>query len=312
MFSNDYQPDPTNSLVKRQVCPVRERYAKVNSEKLLIIGCGDIGHRLAERLSQEHYQITGLRRQPPASSPRLRYLAADAADPAALTRALTERFDVVVVTLTPSQRTDEGYHHAYVLSCENLVRALGRQAQPPRLVIFVSSTSVYGQTGGEWVDEESPTEPQRATARRLLEAERVIADSDFAHCIVRFSGIYGPGRNRLVEQVRQGRATLSDRYTNRIHADDCAGVLAHLIERQRLGEPIDTLYVASDDEPVPMAEVVNWLAMHLRVDWARFAPDARAATDNKRCANQRLRASGYDFRYPDYRAGYSALLEGLL
>lgn len=284
----------------------------MNSEKLLIVGCGDIGHRLAERLSPAHYQITGLRRNPPAPNSRVRYLAADAADPIALTSALRASFDVVVITLTPSERTEAGYHQAYVLSCENLVQALERQAQPPRLVIFVSSTSVYGQTEGEWVDEQSPTEPQGATARRLLEAEKVIAESSFAHCIVRFSGIYGPGRNRRVEQVRQGRAILSRRYTNRIHADDCAGVLAHLIERQRADEPIDSLYLASDDEPAPMAEVVNWLAMHLRVDWARFAPDARERTDNKRCANQRLRASGYEFRYPDYRAGYSALLEGIL
>src|SRR5690554_1036446 len=154
-FSDGYQPDPTNSLVQCQVCPVPGRYAKVNSEKLLIIGCGDIGHRLAERLSPDHYQITGLRRHPPAPNPRVHYLAADAADPVALASALTESFDVVVITLTPSQRTEAGYHQAYVLSCQNLVQALGRQTQPPRLVIFVSSTSVYGQTGGEWVDEHS-------------------------------------------------------------------------------------------------------------------------------------------------------------
>src|SRR5690625_7326013 len=110
MFSNDYQPDPTNSLVKRQVCPVRERYAKVNREKLLIIGCGDIGHRLAERRSQEHYQITGLRRQPPASSPRLRYLAPDAADPAALTRAMDQRSEVARVSVTQSRARTDCYH----------------------------------------------------------------------------------------------------------------------------------------------------------------------------------------------------------
>lgn len=312
MCSDGYQPGPTNSLVQRQVCPVPASYAKVNSEKLLIIGCGDIGQRLAERLNPDHYHITGLRRRPAASSPRVRYLAADAADLGSLTCALTESFDVVVITLTPSQRTDAGYHRGYVLSCENLVQALGRQARPPRLVIFVSSTSVYGQTDGEWVDERSPTEPQRATAHRLLEAENVIAESGFAHCIVRFSGIYGPGRNRLVEQVRRGQATLSARLTNRIHADDCAAVLAHLIERQRAGEAIDTLYLASDNEPAPMAEVVNWLAMHLRVDWAKCEPDARSGAGNKRCDNRRLRASGFEFRYPDYRAGYGALLEGFL
>jgi len=280
--------------------------AKVNSQKLLIIGCGDLGRRLAGELAPLGYSVAGLRRRPPEDSPELNYRAVDTAQAGALARVLGESFDVIVVTMTPGERGDEAYRRAYVQTCENLIAGLGKQKQTPRLILYVSSTGVYGQSQGEWVDENSPTEPPRASGQRLLEAEQVIAGSGYPHVIVRFSGIYGPGRRRFIDQVRMGRASLSARFTNRIHADDCAGVMAHLIERHRRGEPTENLYLASDDEPAPMAEVVNWLAMQLKVDQARFAPDSGGL--GKRCSNRRLRQSGYQFRYPDYRAGYTALL----
>lgn len=287
--------------------------AKVNSQKLLIIGCGDLGRRLAGQLAPLGYSVTGLRRHPPEDSAELSYRAVDTAEAGALARVLGEGFDVIVVTMTPGERGDEAYRRAYVQTCENLIAGLGKQKQTPRLILYVSSTGVYGQSQGEWVDENSPTEPPRASGQRLLEAEQVIAGSGYPHVIVRFSGIYGPGRRHLIDQVRMGRAKLSGRYTNRIHADDCAGVMTHLIERQHYGEaiehcgePIKSLYLASDNEPAPMAEVVNWLAMQLEVDRARFDPDSGGL--GKRCSNQRLRESGYQFRYPDYRAGYGALL----
>ncbi len=282
--------------------------AKVNSQKLLILGCGDLGRRLAGRLAPLGYNVTGLRRRPPEDTEQLTYVATDASRIPPLERALVPDYDVVVITLTPDERTDEGYYRSYVRSCENLVMAMKNQAQTPRLVIFVSSTGVYGQSDGEWVDEASPTEPDRFSGKRLLEAEGIISGSGFPYCIVRFSGIYGPGRDRMQTLVRQGRATLSSRYTNRIHAEDCAGVLAHLIERNRQDQRLERLYLASDDEPAPMAEVVNWLAMQMKVDQARFAPDESKL--GKRCNNARLKASGYVLQYPNYRAGYDALLNG--
>lgn len=278
------------------------------SEKLLIVGCGDLGHRLAERAAELGYQATGIRRSPPDKAPAyLNYVAADTANLSQLEKALAPSFDVVVVTMTPDERSDEGYHKAYVQTCENLNMALQNQLQSPRLVIFVSSTGVYTQNDGSWVDETSATEPERFSGQRLLEAERRIANCGFAHCIVRFSGIYGPGRNQLLNQVKEGRASLKARYSNRIHSADCVGVLLHLMERQRRDQPIDNLYVASDDEPAPMADVVNWLSMQLDVNEARFDPDE--SNLGKRCDNRRLKESGYKFHYPDYRTGYSAVLE---
>jgi nucleoside-diphosphate-sugar epimerase len=286
----------------------------VNSEKLLplsvlILGCGDLGQRLAARLPADQYRVVGVRRSPAVDTPSITYRQCDLSQPDALRPLLTEPVGVIVITMTPDERSDAGYRRAYVDTCRHLVANLKTLHQTPRLLVFVSSTGVYGQQDGSWVDETSPTEPDSFSGQRLLEAEAIIRESDFPHCIVRFSGIYGPGRTRLIEQVRQGRAVLSAAFTNRIHADDCAGVLAHLIDKARRGLEQDSLYLATDSTPAPMAEVVNWLAMQLKVDRAVFAPDRiDSERGNKRCANQRLLESGYRLRYPGYQQGYAALL----
>lgn len=279
-------------------------------EKLLIIGCGDIGQRLAQQLALDSYQITGLRRHPPKDLPSLQYRACDATQAEQLSAILgSEQFSVIVISMTPAERSDAGYESAYVQTCRNLVTGLTHQQRQPRLILFVSSTAVYGQNDGNWVDEASPTVPEGFSGKRLLEAEQVIRQSGFVHCIVRFSGIYGPGRNRLIEQVKQQRASASPHYTNRIHADDCAGVLAHLIKLS-CTQKLAPVYLATDSAPTPMIEVVSWIAGQLgREDF--LAPDAVNERGNKRISNQRLLASGYSLRYPDFRTGYAELINPL-
>lgn len=276
-------------------------------EKLLIIGCGDIGQRLAQQLDPHGYQTTGLRRHPPEDLPYLQYRMCDATQTGQLDALLgSEAFDAIVISMTPAERSDAGYEQAYVQTCRNLVAGLKRHQRQPRLILFVSSTAVYGQNDGNWVDELSPTEPDSFSGKRLLEAEQVIQQSGFTHSIVRFSGIYGPGRNRLIEQVKQQRASASPHYTNRIHADDCAGVLAHLIELQR-SQALVGIYLATDSSPTPMVEVVSWIAEQLGVvDF--LSPDALNERGNKRISNQCLLDTGYKFQYADFRSGYAPLL----
>lgn len=276
-------------------------------EKLLIIGCGDIGQRLARQLAPNSYQMTGLRRQPPEDLPYLQYRACDATQIEQLDAVIgNEEFAVIVISMTPAERSDAGYEQAYVQTCRNLVARLKHHQRQPRLILFVSSTAVYGQSDGSWVDELSPTEPDSFSGRRLLEAEQVIQQSGVAHCCVRFSGIYGPGRNRLIEQVMHKRASASPHYTNRIHADDCAGVLAHLIELQRT-RTLAPVYVASDSSPTPMIEVVTWIAQQLDIhDF--LAADAINERGNKRIHNKHLLSTGYRLRYPDFRAGYREMM----
>lgn len=276
-------------------------------EQLLIVGCGDIGQRLAHRLDPNRYQVTGLRRNPPAGQPWLTYQVCDATHADQLDPIIQQGFAVIVISMTPAERSDAGYERAYVRTCRDLIASLKRQAQQPRLIIFVSSTAVYAQDDGSWVDENSLTQPESFSGKRLLEAEQVVQGSGFAHSIVRFSGIYGPGRNRLIEQVKQGRASASPHITNRIHAEDCAGVLAHLIELQNTQE-IAGLYVATDSYPAPMLEVVSWIAQRLGVEHF-LSPDAVNERGNKRISNRRLLATGYQLQFADFRSGYEPLVD---
>lgn len=279
----------------------------LSKEQVLIVGCGDIGRRLAASLPQDLYAVTGLRRNPPPASPFVTYEACDVTDKGQLAQVLRRGFDVVVVTMTPAERSNAGYERAYVQVCRNLVESL---QSAPRLLIFVSSSAVYAQMDGGWVNESSPAEPESFSGKRLLEAESIIQNSAFASTIVRFSGIYGPNRNRLIEQVRRGKASASTHFTNRIHADDCARSLAHLIELNRQGEVLQPVYLASDSSPVPMLEVVTWLAGQMGVkDF--LSPEATNERGNKRCSNQRLLDSGFEFCYPNYREGYATVLAEL-
>ncbi|HEY7886162.1 MAG TPA: SDR family oxidoreductase [Cellvibrionaceae bacterium] len=276
----------------------------MDREKLLIIGCGDLGRRLAQQLEGSNIAITGLRRHPPASTPAITYCPLDASDGQALMQVMAQNFDTVVITLTPQSRSDEGYVAGYVTPAELLVKVLKQLQVRPRLILFVSSTAVYGQDQGEWVDEGSLTKPTAFNGKRLLQAEETLLHSGLPVSVLRLSGIYGPGRARLLNKVATGKAPLQNHWTNRIHADDAAGFMAHLLVLSRR-QPLAPVYLVSDSEPARSAEVVSWLASQLSVG---TGPREPVLDLNKRVNNRLLLASGFELQYPDYKTGFIDLL----
>ncbi len=267
-------------------------------KRLLIAGCGDLGIRLAGRLSPSRWRCTGLRRQTEALPESIQACRADLSKPESLD-SVAGQWDGLVYQATPSARTAEAYRQAYVTGLANLLARIQCQR-----MIFVSSTAVYGQQAGEWVDEHSVTEPEMFNGRILLDAERLVLER--GGMIVRFSGIYGPGRDYLLRQVSAGQATCRSgppQWTNRIHADDCAGILAHVLEI----ETPASIYCATDCLPVDRCEVLNWLARQMKVPPPETADD-QGADQGKRVSNRQLLASGYQFEYPDYKTGYGAML----
>ena len=290
-----------------------ESSLKKSLVKVLFIGCGDIGVRTIQRLgcSQDGlvWQALAMRRHPERLSPSISSVAIDLRDTEALAGLLASHcFDAIVVTLTADQMTDQGYAGTYVAGAKALQSAIVQSGQPPGLVIWVSSTGVYHQSNGEWVDELSETNPSSFRGKRLLEAEQVIQQLAVSSVVVRFSGIYGPGRSRLISQARQGviASAVPVHWTNRIHSEDCAGVLAHLLSRFGQGAVLENLYLATDNESAPAHEVQRWLAEQVEIEPLEGSEARR--TGNRRCSNQRLRSSGYLFCYPTYREGYGALL----
>ncbi len=287
--------------------------------RILIAGCGDVGTTLGQALGATGHEVWGLKRHPADLPSPIQPLSADLTDPTTLT-ALPAHLDAVVYSAAAAGFSAAHYQAAYVDGVRNLLDALRQTDQQPQRLLFTSSTSVYAQHQGEWIDENSPAEAEGFSGRCIREGERLMWDSGWPAVAVRFGGIYGPGRTRLIDSVREGSATVADGppiYTNRIHRDDCARVLEYLLQ---LPEP-EPLYIAVDDDPAPLHEVLNWLADQLGVPHppcvphpplkpgaeTRQDPAARLRA-SKRCRNARLRASGFQFRYPSYQDGYAALL----
>jgi len=327
-----------------------------------MIGCGDIGIRLANELTEEQLvhnestsknnypkntetlntiELYGLRRHIDLLPESIQGITCDLntiTDLKECFESSSINYDIVVITLVPNERSDEGYRRAYVENLEKIINGLESATIPPKHIFMVSSTSVYGQQEEQWVDETSETEPTHYSGRRVLQGEQRLAKSDIPSTIIRFSGIYGPGRLRIIEQVRNGEwiseggsESESERearnshsgFSNRIHADDCAGVLAHLIKKQRLGERLgerlDSCYLATDCEPVRLNEVKQWIAAQLGITQSNneikeFLGDKKVSTmrrNSKRCLNKKILESGYQFKYPTFREGYGQVILGM-
>jgi len=280
--------------------------------RVLIAGCGYVGCALAERLLAAGHRVIALRRSDAGAPPGAEPLRADLADPASLA-GVPHGLDAVCYLASADGRDDRAYARAYRDGVAALLTRLAEHPHRPRF-LFASSTAVYGQRDGEWVDEDSATDPLDFRGRRLLEGEERVAASGLPATVVRFAGIYGPGRRRLLDRVARGEAPIDPegpRYTNRIHRDDCAGLLAHLLEGVDGGRAsAPSRLLAVDDDPADEETVLTWLATQLRAPDPprRKSGDATVPRANRRCRNARLRATGYPLRYPTFRDGYAAML----
>lgn len=272
---------------------------------VLIAGCGYVGTALGLELLAHGHRVWGLRRDPSRLPAGFEPIAADlnSSDLASLPGGM----DHIVYAVSADDSSEAAYVKAYVTGLQRLLQAFDPAAL--QRVFFISSTAVYAQTKGEWVDEDSETTPTYFSGVRMLEAERLLARSGVPFTILRCSGIYGPGRTRLIDSLRQGTATSSARFTNRIHRDDIAGTIVHLIGKSEAPQRL----LLSDDDPAPEHEVHSYLARLLGVPEPPRSTASSTGVQRgglKRCRNTRLKATGYQLRYPTYREGYAAMLDG--
>jgi len=274
--------------------------------RVFVVGAGYVGAHAARLLAERGHEVA-LGRRTATGVPGTH--AMDVLRPGTFPAALREA-DCVIYCVAADGFSEEAYRGAYVTGVANVVEAL-RGARARRL-ITVGSTGVYGQDDGSVVDEDSPAVPRGFSGRLLLEGEAVAAGAPLEATTLRFSGIYGPGRERLVRMVRSG-APVGDRaraaLTNRIHRDDCARALVHLVERPAVAP----LYLGTDEAPTPMGEILDWIAARLGLpSLPRGADDDGGSPQrggNKRLSSARLRGDGFAFRFPTYREGFAALID---
>lgn len=275
---------------------------------ILIAGCGDIGCLLGEQLSQQGHTVFGLRRNVETLPDCIQPIQANLTTPL---HNLPSQIDYVFYMASAGKYKDIAYYQAYVLGLKNLISALNET--PIKKLFFISSTSVFGQNEGERVDESSSTDDSVFSTKRLLEGESLALESHLNTTVVRFGGIYGPGRTHLIDLIREGKAhCMEGVWSNRIHSEDCAGMLAYLLALyEKSPERIDSMYVGVDNQPTLSCEVYDWLAEQLSApepDCKEPSEASRLMRSNKRISNAKIRALGYTFKYPTYTEGFLPFL----
>ena len=284
--------------------------------KCLIIGCGYVGLPLGAELVRLGHEVAGLRRQASAENELkaagIRPLVGDVTRPESLAR-LPHAFDWVVNCVASGGGTAEEYRRIYLQGTRHLMEWLS--ATPPQKFVYTGSTSVYGQTDGSPVKETSPTEPVVETAKVLRETEKLLltaaGERKFPAVILRVAGIYGPDRGHAFKQFLKNEARIEgdgSRFLNMIHRDDLIGCLIAVLKSGRAGE----IYNTVDDEPVTQANFFQWLAEELGKAPPPMVPenpeaDRKRGVTNKRVSNRKLKMElGHQFKYPNFRIGYSA------
>ncbi|WP_027485727.1 SDR family oxidoreductase [Rhodanobacter sp. OR87] len=276
------------------------------SERVLLAGCGDLGERVAQRLRARGDEVWALRRRPPARGGHgIHWLRGDLADPASL-HGLPAGITRLVYLPAPTTRDKATYRAVFVDGLCQLLDALDTRTLAQ--LLFISSSAVYGEHDGDWVDEASPTDPLGFNGAVLLEAEQWLAQQPLRSTVLRLAGLYGPGRLQLIERLRAGQLRVPrevPHWANRIHVDDAAAAIVHLLG---LKSP-QPLYLGADDTPMPLDELYDFLAVLIDVPLPAEGA-APTGVGSKRLSNARLRASGWAPQWPDAREGYAALLEG--
>ena len=280
------------------------------TKRILLAGCGDLGTELGLRLVTEGHEVWGLRRNTEHLPASFHGWSADLSDASTLQSPPAD-FTHIVYTATPGAYEEAAYQRTYVQGVRNLLSALKGQTPTPERFVLSSSTSVYHQKAGEWVDETTSIAPTHFSGLANHEGEQLVSDAGIPSVVVRFGGIYGPGRTRLLKRVAAGQAQCvqgQTLYSNRIHRDDCVGILQHFLFHP---DP-PSLVNGVDTQPATMCEVYRCIAGFLGVEpppTVRPEEAARVPRSSKRIRNQRLLDSGYNFAYPTFEQGYKTLVE---
>ncbi len=275
--------------------------------KKLIIGCGYVGQRLAKHWSAQGDQVFAATRKPERAAEFARLgwhpIVCDINDPHSID---IPSVDVVVFAVGFDRASGRTMRQVYVAGLTNILEKLS----PVGRFIYVSSSSVYGQTAGEEVDEDAETTPQESSGQVVLEAERILRERCPQAILLRFAGIYGPGRLLREQALRAGNSIVAspDRWLNLIQVQD--GVQAILAAEAR-GVP-GRIYNVADDEPTPRLAFYALLAELLEAPPPRFERPVGATLPpheqaHRRVSNRRMRRElEVKLAYPSYREGLVA------
>lgn len=292
--------------------------------RVAVLGCGYVGIELGRRLlsSEDVERVVGVRRSDSGvkeiEAAGIEAVQGDLCDESTLD-SLPDS-DVIVFVASVGRKNARTARKLYVDGQKAVLDHFANRKNPPDRYIYTSSTGVYGDHDGAWVDEETPLDPATERERTLVDAESIALETAAGYgidgTVTRFAALYGPGRDRL-DRYLEGPVT--EGVTNLTHRDDAAGALAFLIHESCTRNEV---VLVVDDEPVSKWELADWLAENCnrpkppkqtkadRLSDSSLSASARQRIlTEKRCCNKKLRSLGYDRVYPTFRDGYRALIQ---
>lgn len=276
------------------------------ASRVLIVGCGDLGGAIAERLIQQDFAVTGVRYSKAPVSLGVEVLQADVTHITSLEPLASLQPDILLYCVAANAQSDESYKAHYVDGLRNVLAVLA-PLNTLQHVFFVSSTRVYGQQTDELLNEDLPAQPNDFGGLRLQEAESLLSEFDIPATVFRLSGIYGPGRTRLIQLAKTpSQWPIQNSWTNRIHRDDAAAFITDCIVKVDKEESIAPLYVVTDSQPTLQYEVLQWLAKEQGIECSKVS--VPSTISGKRLSNQRMLNTGFTLQYPNYQVGYRHLI----
>jgi nucleoside-diphosphate-sugar epimerase len=286
------------------------------NESLVIFGCGYIGLALAKECVGLGWSVTALTRNPES--------ARNAEEIGAHTvlgnlqddhwwPKIPKGVHHVVNCVGASSPTVEGYQESYLQGMQSIIQWIKQRGNPVRSLVFTSSSSVYPQTDGSVVDEESDTSGASARGQILLSAERLCleASGPVAACkgVIRFSGLYGPGRHLLVDKIERGEPMTgsADRILNLLHRDDAVSSILALL--QRASAVTGGIFNASDGQHATRGEIARWVAQRLKVPEPVFTGVGDTRGGHRRVDSTKIsQVLGWKPKFPDFQSGYEDFL----
>lgn len=271
--------------------------------RVLQIGCGGLGTLVAQETLAHGHELIIVRRSRQAVPQGAQVLHLDVVKGDALAPIAELQPEILLYCLAPVE--GQSYQQTYVQGLKNVLAHVSKSAL--RHVFFISSTGIYGEHQGEFVDDSTAVVPADADGQVMLDAERLLYELPCAHSALRVSGIYGPQRLYLLRAVQdQARWPKVAHWTNRIHELDVARAVVHLYEQVANGMVLPAHCIVTDGVPALQHEVLQWMAGKMQLPLPDTPP--LEPQTGKRITNQFLPQSGFKLKFADYRAGYEAIL----
>ncbi len=274
-------------------------HANLHAMRVLICGHGYLGEEIARQAQARDWEVDSCSLSGSAGSH-----ACDLGDEESVQTlaSLVNMPDAIIHCASSGKGGAPAYQHVYLEGVANLARAF-----PNALLLFTSSSSVYGQIDGSLVNESSPAEPDRETGKILLDAEQACLAVNGIVC--RLSGIYGPGRSVLMKKFLAGEAVIEEdgrRFLNQIHRDDAASAILDLLEKSLIHQMSairGEIFNVTDSHPLSQQETYQGLADIFCQALPPRGPrdeNRKRGWTHKQVINQKIRDIGWEPIYPSF------------